>query len=101
MHHDIDITRAVPAFDEDPEGLWDVPLHDTERKALHAAFVRDRELRGEVEALLRGLSARLRDVFIVAFVAELEASPSARPAGAYLPALGATIAAQSKGQVSR
>lgn len=98
MHRDIDIARAAPAFDEDPEGLWDVPLHATKRKALHAAFARDRELRGEVEALLRGLSARLRDVFIVAFVAELEAHPTARPAEAYLPALGATIATQSRGR---
>jgi len=101
MHRDIDIARAAPAFDEHPEGCGTYHCTTPNAKALHAAFARDRELRGQVEALLRGLSARRRDVFIVAFVAELEAHPTARPAGAYLPALSATIAAQSKGQVRR
>jgi len=77
---------------EDPEGLWATVLVRAEREALRAAFDADRDLRHEIEALLRGLSARRRNVFIVAFVAELEAHPTARPAGAYLPALGATIA---------
>jgi len=100
LNRNIDIACSVPAVNEDPERLWHVPLHDTERKALHAAFACDRELRDEIETLLRGLSARLRSVFIAAFVAELVAAPAARPAGAYLPALGATIAATSRGQVS-
>lgn len=93
MDRDIDIAFAAPPFEEDLEGLWDMPLLGVERRILIAAFARDGELREDVEHLLRRLDARLRGVFVLAFVTELAGqNPPARPAGAYLPALGATIA---------
>lgn len=96
-----DIEFAAPPFEEDPEGLWDMPLLGIERQALFVAFARDDELRDDVENLLRGISVRLRGVFILTFVSRLAvAGSSSKPAGAYLPALDATLVAATDGSGS-
>ena len=85
-----DTSDARAPFAADPEGLWATPLRREQRVAVDRAFERDRELRPEVESLLRGLGAELRSAFVVAFAHALVGAP-ARPAGALMPALEQTI----------
>jgi len=101
VSRDSDTSNDGPPFEDDPEGLWKLALPGADRAALAGAFARDDELREPVEDLLRGLPARLRGVFVLAFAAELRRSPAQSPAAAYLPALGATIAATKHGPAAR
>jgi len=87
-----DPSDARAPFAADPEGLWATPLRREQRVAVDRAFERDRELRPEVESLLRGLGSELRSAFVVAFARGLVGPPApARPAGALMPALEQTI----------
>ena len=75
----------------DPEGLWATVLVRAEREALRAAFDADRDLRHELEALLRSLEQRLRTVFARELARALIGPPTpAAPVTAVLVALGAT-----------
>lgn len=76
---------------EDPEGLWATVLVRAEREALRAAFDADRDLRHELEALMRSLEQRLRTVFVRELARALIGPPApAAPVAAVLVALGAT-----------
>ena len=85
-------------FQSDPEGLWATPLCPTQRLAITSAFREDRELRREVENLLRGLGGELRPAFVRTFAHHLVEPPTgARPVGAVMPALEATIGVANSG----
>ncbi len=86
-----DTHRALPGH-QDPEGLWATTLARGERDELAAAFAADLDLRGELEALMRGLEQSLRTVFVREFARALIGAPTpAVAAGAVLVALGATV----------
>lgn len=84
-HHD-----HATTFGPDPDRLWTMRLTPGERHALRRAFEADVELRGELEAYLRGLDGPLSDTFALAFARQLIADPDANALGAIPVALSET-----------
>ncbi len=83
-------SRRNPAGDG--QGLWPAELPDAEWDAIEGAFVEDVSLRTDAEALLGVLRCDLRYAFARAFAGALIGPPRPSvPAGALMPALGATI----------